>query len=82
MPLGRLPRTSPSSRPGAPAAAIAVVAACVGGRWTLTDPESNNVLVAGVSTAFLRREIAAGRLDLDAGWDVGAPADVPRAGAW
>lgn len=44
-----------------------------GNRWTILDPENNNELVKGASTRFLRNEIAANRLVVDAGWDRNAP---------
>ena len=42
------------------------------GRWVALDPENNNELIKNVSTDFLRQEIQAGRLLVDAGWDAGA----------
>ena len=37
--------------------------------WVLLDPETNNVLADGIDTDFLKQEILAGRLELEAGWD-------------
>lgn len=39
--------------------------------WVVLDPENNNELVKGASTAFIKSEIAADRLHVDPGWDLG-----------
>lgn len=40
-----------------------------GEKWGLLDPESNNELVKGATTNFLKKEIEAGRLELEDGWE-------------
>ncbi len=37
--------------------------------WSALDPESNNELIKGASTDFIRNEIQRGRLLVDNGWD-------------
>lgn len=46
-----------------------------GDLWTILDTENNNELVQGVTTRFLRAEIKAQRLIIDAGWDLMLPPD-------
>ena len=41
----------------------------VNNSWSILDPETNNELVKGASTNFIREEISAGRLVVDLGWD-------------
>jgi hypothetical protein len=42
-----------------------------GGRWTATNPNTNNVVFDGVTTAFVRREVEHGWLNMENGWDIG-----------
>jgi len=71
MPLGRLIKRAISPT----GAQVLLSQACVvvkeGNRWTVLDPENNNELVRGATTEFLRKEIAAQRLEIEKGWDHG-----------
>jgi hypothetical protein len=80
MPLGKLLKTQQPDQPRAfqnclltrqcgPNGDPHGTQAAMPGLWTLLDPDTNNVLAAGIDTAFLLAEIEAGRLELEAGWD-------------
>lgn len=42
------------------------------GRWTATNPATNNVVLDGLTTALVRREVENGWLNMEPGWDLGA----------
>lgn len=71
MPLGRMLKNAISSSSEEVVLSHACLVVREGLYWTIVDPENNNELVRGVTTRFLRNEIAANRLQIDAGWDHG-----------
>lgn len=72
MPLGRMLKKAISSSSEEVILSHACIVMREGNLWTIMDPENNNELVRGVTTDFLRNEIASNRLQMDKGWDHGA----------
>ncbi len=71
MPLGRMLKKAISLTSEEVVLSHACLVVREGLYWTILDPENNNELVRGVTTRFLRNEIAANRLQIDGGWDHG-----------
>lgn len=71
MPLGHMLKKAISSSSEEVILSHACLVVREGNLWTIFDPENNNELVRGVSTQFLRNEIASNRLQMDKGWDHG-----------
>ena len=71
MPLGRMLKKAIASSSEEVILSHACIVLREGMCWTILDPENNNELVRGVTTDFLRTEIANNRLQMDKGWDHG-----------